>query len=233
MLSKCISRFCHHKYTILLIVFVLGMIWVQIFLTNHNFQWYISAMVAFVIGMSLIVSLFRTKINFLDAMVFASFGAVILSILEVGIGEFILVVFDYRMWEYRIAPTHDGFSHAMCWFTWWLYSIYWYYMWVYLDQKYQHGRWARILITWIDWPLAEVLINLVSLGIFSTYYFYYFPNDLRHVTTFYIIPFYFLAALMINSLRYSLLANIQKLSRAYKIELILVLLLCGMIFASA
>jgi hypothetical protein len=61
-----------------------------------------------------------------------------------------------------------------------------------LPRPWQHG-----LVTGVDGPLLEILGNGLYLLIFGSYFFYYFPPELGHLTSVWVMPYYALAGVVL------------------------------------
>lgn len=117
---------------------------------------------------------------------------------EVVINSFCQAVFGSTLWEYRVYPIHDGYTSKYSFFIWTIYGFYLYLLKEEsgLFKRLKHTR-TKALTMAVDAIFIEILFNIVSIYFLGTYIFYYFPNDLWHLTTLVVIPFYYLAGLVV------------------------------------
>ncbi len=112
---------------------------------------------------------------------------------EVAINSFCRAVFDTSLWEYRVTPIHHGDTSVFAFFQWSLYGYHLYFVRKKLQSfhfKYEDYLFAFILA--IEALLLEILVNVSSNYFLNTYVFYYLPNDMGHLTTIFVFPFYLL-----------------------------------------
>ncbi len=101
-----------------------------------------------------------------------------------------------KLWEYRILPLHDRNVSALAVLVWTAYGIHMYFARQSLALKLT-GRWngnaGKSLILGCEAPLVfEVSGNLLFLSLSGTYYAYYLPSDLAHLTSLQVVPAYVL-----------------------------------------
>jgi len=104
--------------------------------------------------------------------------------------------FGQKLWEYRVFPLHDANVSALAVIVWTAYGVHLYFTLQSLDQKLG-SRWnssaTKALIIGFEAPLiTEVSGNLVFLLLLNKYYAYYLPADVRHLTSFQVVPIYML-----------------------------------------
>ena len=120
---------------------------------------------------------------------------------EVFIGQLHYALFHTRLWQYCVAPTHDGYTSLYNFAIWPLYG--WH---VYLGEQAlalwnprASVRTAVLLLKHASaGPLLEVIANLGMLLIAGRYYFYYFPDDLWHLTSMQVVPYYAVLSLLFS-----------------------------------
>lgn len=115
---------------------------------------------------------------------------------EVLIDSLYDALFGVPLWEYRLLPLHNAYTSYYSLVIW---SMYGFYLYLLHDSLNNHVRSSRVLaiVISVEAILLEILLNVSHLLIFGQYVFYYFPNDLWHVTSIQAIPVYFLAGLFI------------------------------------
>lgn len=120
---------------------------------------------------------------------------------EVFIGQLHSLLFDAQLWHYRVAPAHNGYTSLYNFAIWPLYG--WH---VYLSEQALElwspragVRKATLLLKHASaGPLLEIIANLSMLLITGHYYFYYFPDDLRHLTSVQVVPYYAVLSLLFS-----------------------------------
>lgn len=121
---------------------------------------------------------------------------------EVFIGHLHQALFGAQLWQYRVAPTHGGYTSLYNFAIWPLYG--WH---VYLSEQ-ALARWkpragvrrAVLLLKHASaGPLLEIIANLGMLAILGRYYFYYLPGDLGHLTSIQVVPYYFVLSLLFSA----------------------------------
>ena len=122
---------------------------------------------------------------------------------EVSIGHLHAALFGTQLWQYRIAPTHDGYTSLYNFAIWPLFG--WH---VYLSEKALAlwnprpalRRSALFLKHASGGPLLEIVANLAVLLVMGRYYFYYFPDDLWHLTSVQVVPYYAVPSFLFSCL---------------------------------
>jgi hypothetical protein len=119
-------------------------------------------------------------------------GFFVAIVCEVGLGNAYRLLFGTPLWQYRVWPIHAGYTSALNLIIWPVYGYYWYFLHeVLVARRVQIQRpWLRGLAAGLDGPLLEVLANGFFLLFYGTFYFYYRPGDLRHFTSFQVVPLY-------------------------------------------
>ncbi len=101
-----------------------------------------------------------------------------------------------KLWEYRVLPLHDRNVSALAVLVWTAYGVHLYFARQSMALKLT-GRWnsyaGKSLILGCEAPLVfEVSGNLTFLYLSGTYYAYYLPSDLGHLTSLQVVPAYVL-----------------------------------------
>jgi hypothetical protein len=111
---------------------------------------------------------------------------------EVGLGRTYQLLVGAPLWQYRVWPIHAGFTSALNFIIWPIYGYYWYFLHQVLQARRVEIRrpWLKGLAAGLDGPLLEILANGFFLLFYGTFYFYYFPSDLRHYTSVQVVPLY-------------------------------------------
>lgn len=114
---------------------------------------------------------------------------------EVLLDSIYSLFFGQTLWQYHLYPIHNGYTSYYSVFLWGLYGFY-----LYLSQqgyakKATTRNYFLVLVIAVEAIILEFILNLSHVWLFGGYIFYYLPNDLWHLTTIQVIPFYFVAAL--------------------------------------
>ncbi len=110
---------------------------------------------------------------------------------EILTNIFAIALFGNPLWTYHILPVHNGATSLVMFFLWGLYGFH-----VYLFHQNSYIRNASYknlligLFVAIDALVLEYFVNITSIYLFGSYLFYYFPNDLSHLSTAVIAPAY-------------------------------------------
>jgi hypothetical protein len=163
----------------------------------------------FVFGFAVIYALWRLLLArrplALDAQtiwLYMGLAFPICIVSEVLIGRLHFELFGAQLWQYRVAPTHGGYTSLYNFAIWPLYG--WH---VYLGEQ-ALARWnpsaglrrAVLLLKHASaGPLLEIIANLGMLAILGRYYFYYLPGDLWHLTSIQVVPYYFVLSLLFSA----------------------------------
>jgi hypothetical protein len=125
---------------------------------------------------------------------------------EVLFNKLYISLFGVPLWTYKILPVGSGHTSLFSPVIWSVYGLG-----IYLiHQKLQFGYFKKSflggLIMAIEGPLYEIAANLLFITLFGSYLFYYWPADMWHLTSFQVVPIYFLcgwvAALSLPYLRH-------------------------------
>ena len=134
------------------------------------------------------------RIDFYELALSMTIAFLVAIVCEVGLGQLYRFVTGEPLWQYRVWPIHDGFTSVLNFMIWPIYGYY-----SYLLGKVMHAhrfsfirRWHRGMLAGLDGPLLEVLANGFFLSLYGSFYFYYLPDDLWHLTSVRVIPLYML-----------------------------------------
>lgn len=101
-----------------------------------------------------------------------------------------------KLWEYRVLPLHDANVSALAIIVWTAYGVHLYFTQQSLDRKlgaHWKGTCSKSLIIGFEAPfIFEISGNFVFLLMMNTYYAYYLPADVHHLTSFQVVPIYML-----------------------------------------
>lgn len=119
---------------------------------------------------------------------------------EVGFGTLFETVMRRQLWQYRVWPIHDGFTSMVNFIIW---PVYGYYLYLLAEVLRGYrlelgGRWYHGLLSGFDGPLLEVLANGFFLLFYGTFYFYYLPGDLHHLTSIQVMPLYMVMGVLLT-----------------------------------
>jgi hypothetical protein len=119
---------------------------------------------------------------------------------EVCLGKLYYLFAGKPLWQYRVWPIHDGFTSALNFIVWPVYGYYVYFLHHILREKkiIIRPHWLRGIASGIDGPILEILANGFFLLFYGTFYFYYFPGDLRHYTSIQVIPLYMIMGIILS-----------------------------------
>lgn len=106
-------------------------------------------------------------------------------------------IFSAPLWQYQILPIHDAYTSYYSPVIWGMYGFYLYLLHDSLCEYCAHSIVPLAVFISIEAIVLELLLNLSHLVIFKQYIFYYLPNGLWHLSAFQVIPFYFIAGLVI------------------------------------
>lgn len=124
----------------------------------------------------------------------------IMSIMEASLGHFHTHIFGWRLWEYHLLPNHRAYGTFLGLITWPWYGFHFYLFNKALKKRNRqvNNLFLHGCITGIDGPLLEILGNGLYLLVFGGYVFYYFPGEIGHLTSLYVIPYYAMAGIVLT-----------------------------------
>lgn len=114
-------------------------------------------------------------------------------LLEASFGLIHEMIFGNRLWEYRMLPNHHDYGSYLGMLMWPLYGVHVYWFKQVMDvraKKFYASPYTKGLFTAVEGPLFELVGNGIILLAFGQYLFYYFPPELNHLTTFWVMPHY-------------------------------------------
>ena len=119
---------------------------------------------------------------------------------EVSLGKLYFLAVGEPLWQYRVWPIHDGYTSVLNFIIWPVYGYYLYFLHHVLQAKRVEfrPRWLGGLASGIDGPLLEILANGFFLLFYGTFYFYYLPADMKHLTSVQVIPLYMVMGIILS-----------------------------------
>lgn len=146
----------------------------------------------------------------------------VMSIMEAGLGYLHSLVFGWRMWEYRLWPNHRDFGTYLGPITWPWYGFHFHLFNKALELRHRAVRNPVLhgAMTGLDGPLLEILGNGLYLLVFGGYVFYYFPPELGHLTSLFVIPYYAIAGVVLAIVMQGLEGTTRRLPVATAIYLL-------------
>lgn len=123
----------------------------------------------------------------------------ILTMASLGVlGEIIFdttyrFVFGQALWMYRIFPIHNAYTSIYSLILWGCVGFHLYLFHDTLERRGITSLHTRAWLFCLEAIIFEALANLSSLAVFGRYLFYYFPDNLWHITALQAIPLYLLA----------------------------------------
>ncbi len=139
---------------------------------------------------------------------------------EIISGYIHLWFFNHYLWFYTIRPLHSNFTSAYNFAIWPLYG--WH---IYLcDQALEKFEltprqylWATCLKLTCSGLGLEIIANVLMIISLGRFYFYYTPDDLFHLTSLQVVPYYTLCSLALMLL----LRKMRHSTPSYFISLLL------------
>lgn len=156
---------------------------------------------AFLYGMWCLMARRILRCDVRTSLMYMGLSFPVLVISEVVVGHVHVKVFGQPLWQYRMQPIHDGHTSLYNFGIWPLYG--WHML---LCEKalaatrLTPGASKALMFAKhaLSGPLLEIVANFGMLLVMGRYYFYYFPNDLWHLTSVYVIPYYTLTSLLFS-----------------------------------
>ena len=138
------------------------------------------------------------KPKFLDILVWFFSVGMIGVFSEILLNTIIAAIFGHPLWEYRILPIKNGYISLVGPILWGLFGVHVYLQNMALEKFYRKMKiWQKSLIMGVDAMIIETLINLLAIGVVGDFFFYYFPPDLWHFTSFVNLPLWAIGGLVI------------------------------------
>jgi hypothetical protein len=123
--------------------------------------------------------------------------------------------------KYHVLPIKNGYISLVGPILWGLFGVHLYFQNMALDKFYRKMKmWQKALATGVDAMIVETLINFLAIGILGDFFFYYFPPDLWHFTSFINLPLWAIGGLVIYR---SMNRFLKAPSFAIKFSIVLVL----------
>ena len=117
---------------------------------------------------------------------------------EILLNTIIAAIFGHPLWEYRVLPIRYGYISLVGPILWGLFGVHIYLQNLALEKFYRKMKlWQKSLVMGVDAMIIETLLNLLAIGIIGDFFFYYFPADLGHFTSFVNLPLWFAGGLVI------------------------------------
>lgn len=137
------------------------------------------------------------KVNLKEMFLHMGIIVMLAPICEVVINTLCRFAADSPLWMYHVFTVHNGDTSKFSFFAWAIYGCHLYFM----DRKFIHSsaRYRTILFALIlslDAICMEFFVNITSIYYLHTYIFFYLPNDVQHLTTLAVVPFYFVCGLL-------------------------------------
>jgi hypothetical protein len=113
---------------------------------------------------------------------------------EININSLCIYFLGSPLWVYHVLPVHGGSTSMVMSIFWPTYGWHIYFFHTALRRRY--GLTDNVdlsLLFGIDGILMETLVNIFTITLFSTFVFYYIPNDLSHLSTVNVYVIYALA----------------------------------------
>lgn len=110
------------------------------------------------------------------------------------------ILVGQKLWEYRALPRHDRNVSQLAVVVWAAYGVHLYFTLQTLERKLPSGGasalWTSAVIG-VEAPFVfEVTGNLVFLALTGSYYAYYLPGDIFHLTSVRVVPIYMVCILL-------------------------------------
>ena len=118
---------------------------------------------------------------------------------EVALGKLYFMVVGDPLWQYRVWPIHDGYTSVLNFIIWPVYGYYLYFLHHVLQSKRVVFRpyWLNGVVSGVDGPLLEILANGFFILFYGTFYFYYLPDDMKHLTSIQVVPLYMIMGVIL------------------------------------
>lgn len=137
------------------------------------------------------------KIDLGAALLYTTSVAVVGVFGEVLVDSLYQFVFGVPLWQYRVLPIHNAYTSYYSPVIWGMYGFYLYLMHDSLCEYCAQSIRPFAVFIALEAIMLELVLNFSHLATFNQYIFYYLPNGLWHLSAFQVIPFYFIAGLVI------------------------------------
>ncbi len=112
---------------------------------------------------------------------------------EVLVGQLYNFLFDKPLWLYHVLPIHSGYTSSYAPVIWGGLGFHLYLLHGTLSARKRRSLNQLALFFAGETLIVEILGNYTYKVAFHDYIFYYFPNDLWHLTSIQTLPFYLAA----------------------------------------
>ena len=138
------------------------------------------------------------KPKFPDVLVWF-FGVGMIGVFsEILLNTIIAAIFGHPLWEYRVLPIKHGYISLVGPILWGLFGIHLYLQNLVLKKFYDRMKlWQKCLIMGVEAMIVETLMNFLAIGVLGDFFFYYFPPDLWHFTSFVNLPLWAIGGFVI------------------------------------
>lgn len=116
---------------------------------------------------------------------------------EIIVGSVYHFLFHRPFWNYTIYPIHHAYTSRFALFLWGIYGFHLYLLHGTLKNKNIKKLNHLAFIFCLEAIAIEASVNLTYKLSFHKYIYYYFPNDLWHLTSFQTLPFYLAAGYLV------------------------------------
>lgn len=154
--------------------------------------------IAVVYGFSSLAARRFKRVNLRIALLYASTLSMLGVFGEVLIDNVYKYFFGHPFWLYTVLPVHNGYTSKYAFYLWGIYGFA-----MYLLHDHTRGRNIKLtkllpLMFMASAIVFEASVNLTFHVFFGKYIFYYFPNDLWHLTSVQVLPFYLVGGIVLN-----------------------------------
>ena len=156
---------------------------------------------AFLYGMWRLIARRPLRCHVPTALMYMGVAFPVFCFFEVAVGHGHAWVFGQPLLQYQIQPIHGGQTSLYNFAIWPLYGWHLYLC----EQTLAHMTLSRpmrssaqALKHTCSGPLLEILANIGMLSALGRYYFYYLPDDLWHLTSVQVVPYYALTSLLFS-----------------------------------
>lgn len=106
-------------------------------------------------------------------------------------------IFGIPLWRYNILPIHNAYTSEYAIVLWGIYGFYLYLLHDSLGKWSENRQRQLALIFAFEALVLEAIVELASKVAFGEYFYYYYPDDLWHISTIQNFPFYLICGFLI------------------------------------
>jgi len=106
-------------------------------------------------------------------------------------------VFGIPLWRYNVLPVHHGYTSEYAIVLWGLYGLHLYLLHGSLENVSFVRKRHLALMFAFEALILEAVVELASKVFFGEYVYYYYPDDLWHISTVQNLPLYLLCGCLI------------------------------------